>query len=163
MCLIRIFRKGYTMKKMILIAVAILILGLAVPVSARGHEYVGERLNLRNGNQKYPAGVPFHIIHGWIHTSPDGPQGQYDFELEIDGVPVKEDFVDLRADPSGDAVDQYWGWVYNFPDGMTGTHYFTLHYFGPCMSLYGPEYCPVPDRNDVIEDWAFTVKVKFVP
>ncbi len=132
------------MKKIVLITMVILLLGLVVPASAQGQEYVGEKLNLRYGDQRFPAGVPFHIAHGWISTNPKGELGLFDFKLEIDGVPVNEDFVDISADPSGDVVDLYKGWVYNFPQGMTGTHYFTLHYYGPCDDVIGEEYCPPP-------------------
>jgi len=153
------------MKKILWITVAILILGLDVPVSAQGQEYVGERLNLRYGDQKFPAGVPFHITHGWGLSQPGGVNGLFDFDLEIDGVPVQEDFIDRWADPSGDVVDLERMWVYNFPEGMTGTHYFTLHYYGTCLAFYSEEYCQEyyspPDRNEVVE-YAFTVKVRFV-
>lgn len=52
------------MRKIFLIIMASLIMGLVVPVSAHGREYVGDRLNFRDGNQSYPANVPFHIMHG---------------------------------------------------------------------------------------------------
>jgi hypothetical protein len=151
------------MRKIFLIIMASLIMGLVVPVSAHGREYVGDRLNLRDGNQSYPANVPFHIMHGWGLILPGGEIGLFNFELEVDNVPIKEDFVDRFVDPSEDKVAVYKFWVYNFPKGMTGTHSFTFHYYGPCNTLYGPEWCPPPYRNDVIEDWSETVMVTFVP
>jgi hypothetical protein len=54
------------MKKILIITVAILILGLAIPVSAQGREVTGERLYLRieGDEMDFPAGEPFFVMHG---------------------------------------------------------------------------------------------------
>jgi hypothetical protein len=151
------------MKKIVLIAMVVLMLGLAVPASAQGQEYVGDRLNLRDGNQNFPAGVPFHIVHGIGYILPGAETfGLNEVDVEIDGVPVQEDFIDRLVEHWWDGTTLWNLWVFNFPEGMTGTHIFTLHYYCTCWIYNGIENCPRSERNDLVETGTFEVKVKFV-
>ena len=153
------------MKKILVFTVAILILGLAVPVPAQGREVTGEWLDLSIGEQDFPAGEPFYILHGWW-TAPKIPipglVGLLNFELEMDGQLIREDYHFFGADPSEQPTYLYRFWAYNFPDGLTGNHTFTRHYYGPCI-LSGDEYCSPPYRNDVVEEFTYTTVVHFVP
>jgi len=156
------------MKKQPLFVTAILILALlnlAIPSSASAHnEPVGERVIVFNGQIDFTAGTSFNIWHGWVQTSDDGAIGIFDFELDIDGVFLSEDFKMFSAD-SGDPDILWRLWVYNFPDGMTGTHTFTGHWYAPCqyavdwLGFAGP--CATP--NEKVETNTKTLIVNFVP
>ena len=156
------------MKKILLITVAILILGLAVPVPAQGREVTGEQLYLWGvPEQDFPAGEPFFIAHGWINLPrlkpPPGLMGLLTFELEMDGQLIREDYHFFIPDPWEQPIVLYRNWVYNFPEGLTGDHIFTLHYYAPCILAYGEESCPPPYRNEVVELYTYEALVHFVP
>lgn len=155
------------MKKILLVTVAILILGLAVPAPAQGREFTGEQLNLWIAEQEYPAGEPFFVLHGWwlqpnAHVPPSGMDGLFTFELEMDGQPIREDYHLFGAIASEQPIWQYRFWSYNFPEGLTGDHTFTLHYFGPCVVFDGFEKCSPPYRNEAREVITLTAVVHFV-
>ncbi len=88
------------MKKITLIVTVFLVVALlavtypAVVTAAGGP--VGEKIRVRDASIEFPAGAPFYIQHGWIQTSEDGAIGIFDFQLEVDGVLVREDFKDSQ-------------------------------------------------------------------
>lgn len=148
------------MKKTAVILILAAILLMAAPVSARGKERVGDRLNIFiSGTQTFPAGAPFHIVHGWLLAPAQGPPGKYVFKLEVDGVFREADFVEMEVDRS--ISPEFLGrrFVFNFPQGMSGEHTFTGHWWVPCRSV--SEDCTKP--NQLVESRTSTVEVNFEP
>ena len=112
-----------------------LLLGLsaAPSIAAPKNQTVGDRLDLRDGDQTYAASTPFHINHGFVNEVGDRALGLSDFVLDMDGVVLPADFVQwFPARDSGLTVGKLW--FYNFPAGLTGTHTFTRHYFQACIN-----------------------------
>ncbi len=109
-----------------------LLLGLtAAPAMAAPKQPVGDRVDLRDGDQTFPASTPFHIDHGFLHEVGDRAIGLSDFVLDMDGTVLAADFVQRSpAHEHGLTVSQLW--FYNFPMGLTGTHVFTRHYYQAC-------------------------------
>lgn len=155
------------MKKNIFILMLIAILVMAVPAAAKGNEPVGERISVfpPGTPSEFPAGAPFHISHGWWLDPGEGPQGRFDFELEVDGVLRDEDFVSWTVDHSRDPQFLGVGWVHNFPDGMTGTHTFIGHWFAPCQWAVDNLGFPGPcsKRNAKVEALSNSLMVTFLP
>jgi hypothetical protein len=144
-------------------ALFVLALLLTTPVLAREHHPIGDRINLFDGDQAYPANTPFYVMHGmgWHDVIP----GHWSFELEVDGVPVKPTYKELTTDVF-EGYGQYHRSIYtfNFPEGMTGTHVFEGHWILPCQEYlnYGwVEDCARPPEE--IEDWYAIVTVEFTP
>ena len=154
------------MKKMIILLVIALLL-VAVPVAAKTKDTVGEQFDISEGfPTEYAAETPFHIRNGWGAWSPDdAPIGIYDFQLDVDGVFIEEDFVDRYVDSSEKPTMHWLEWVFNFPDGLSaGTHTFTGHWFAPCRVVqeYGyPVTCPLP--NYKLEVYTIPLEVTFSP
>src|SRR5689334_16828305 len=94
-----------------------ILLGLfAAPSAAAPRDQaVGDRLDLRDGDQSFPASTPFHIDHGFGFTIGDNTIGLSDFVLDMDGTPLTADFV--RRSPVGDGITVSKLWFYNFPSG----------------------------------------------
>jgi hypothetical protein len=120
---------------------------------------VGDRLDLRDGDQSFPASTPFHIEHGFAFTIRDNTIGLSDFVLDLDGIPLSADFV--RRSPVGDGVTVSELWYYNFPSGLTGTHEFTRHYFEACNDDTVP--CDGNRINTPVEDFTASAVVTFTP
>ena len=145
------------MKKTTLILLLIAMLVLAAPVSAHGKQRVGERIGVfYDGAQTFPAGEPFHIVHGFVIAPNDGPPGRYLFQLEVDGV-LQEGFLETAVDRS--VLPEFLSrvYVYNFPQGMNGVHTFTGHWLQPCSSV--SDSCAKP--NQLIETRTTVVEVSF--
>ena len=155
------------MKRQSLVTMLLILalLSMATPATAAPKEPVGDRIGVYyGGSMEFPAGAPFHILHGWILSSAGDANGIYDFELEVDGVPRKKDFKMFWIE-SGDPDILQRRWVHNFPNGMTGTHTFTGHWFSPCQpavdnGIY-PGPCATP--NEKVETLTQTLTVTFVP
>ena len=66
-----------------------LLLGLtaAPSMAAPKNQAVGDRLDLRAGDQTFPASTPFHIDHGFAFTIGDKTIGLSNFVLDMDGAP----------------------------------------------------------------------------
>ena len=109
-----------------------IMLGLTVvPAMAAKDQAVGDRIDLRIGDQTFPASTPFHIEHGFLHETGDRAIGRSDFVLDMDGTALAADFVERApAIESGLSFSEVW--IYNFPTGLTGSHEFTRHYFQAC-------------------------------
>lgn len=154
------------MKKMIILLFFVFLLLAAAPAAAETKETVGERINLVDQTPtQLVADTPFHIYHGWWVWAPvDTPIGRYDFQLDINGVIQKEDFVYRYVDSSDKPESLYRDWVFNFPDGLPeGTYTFTGHWFAPCRVVqeYGyPVTCPTP--NDKLEVITESLTVTFI-
>jgi hypothetical protein len=103
----------------ILTAIVLVALGLALGASAETKARVGTRINLFGGAvQTLPAGQPFHVSHGWQLQggTPHGGLGDYGFVLVVDGVELREDFVDkthIENEKFGKLQGR--GWVFNSP------------------------------------------------
>jgi hypothetical protein len=153
------------MKRKVLLLVVIVLLVMAVPVSAKPKTPVGDRINLWGGGPgTFPAGEPFHIKHGWLLILPDeAPVGIWDFQLEVDGVYLTEDFITRQiVGHKPTLVEKYI--VYNFADGMTGTHTFIGHWYGRCQDAVDAGLYPGPctSPNQVVEYGTHTATVEFV-
>ena len=122
----------------LIVPLALLAL-VATPALAGGHERVGDRIGLFSpAPMSFPQGQPFHIAHGHAiapeeRAAPPAPIGRFEFGLDIDGVPVRSDFVErsVLAEEEGPPTFALI-WVFNFPEGMQGTHLFTGHWYAPC-------------------------------
>ena len=104
-----------------------------VPVDAGNVEPIGPWLS--RSDVTFPANTPFHIMHGWNSTGMENPHPQlsYKYALDMDGVPLKFDNLNIYEDPDTDMW--YWLWTYNFPEGLSGTHTFTHHWYGHCKEF----------------------------
>jgi hypothetical protein len=138
-----------------------LLLGLtAAPAMAVPNQPVGDRVNLLDGDQTFPASAPFHIDHGFGHVPGDTAIGLSDFMLDMDGTVLTADFVQ-RGSLGGDGLTFFELWFYNFPSGLTGTHEFTRHYFAACNNDTVP--CDGNRINTPVEDFTASTVVIFTP
>ena len=138
-----------------------LLLGLTASSSlaAPRNQAVGDRIDLRAGDQSYPASTPFHIDHGFAFVIGDRTIGLHKFVLDMDGTPLTADFV--QWEPVGDGVSVSELWFYNFPAGLTGVHEFTRHYFEPCNNDTVP--CDGNRINTPVETFTPSAVVTFTP
>lgn len=159
----------YNMKKIVAFLLILTLLTMANPVFAASKEPAGDRIDLRTGYPiTFPANTPFHIKHGWVSLIPNpqnDPIGIYDFELEVDGVWLEEDFVMRLVDFKNPDYPRQIQWVYNFASGMTGTHTFTGHWYGPCRPLIDQGWYsgPCSTPNARVEAITQTLTITFVP
>lgn len=143
-----------------LVMASTLLLGLAaVPSMAAVKQSVGERVDLRDGDQSFPASTAFHIYHGFLFQRTDNRIGLNTFELDMDGTVLTADFV--RWASAGDGLTVSEVWVYNFPSGLTGTHEFTRHYIQPCDNDLVP--CDGNRINTLMETLTVSAVVTFTP
>ena len=137
-----------------------LLLGVgAAPLLAAPMQAVGDRVDLRDGDQSFPASTAFHIDHGFAFTIGDKRIGLSNFVLDMDGTPLVADFV--RRSPIGDGLTVSELWYYNFPSGLTGAHEFTRHYFEACNNDTVP--CDGRRINTPVEDFTVSAVVTFTP
>lgn len=155
------------MKKLSLFVTIIFIvavLAMTTPAAANPNTPIGDRIIVWNTSIIFAENTPFHIWHGWVQPSTDEAIGIFDFELDVDGVRIQEDFKMFSA-TSGDPDTLWRLWVYNFPDGMTGTHTFTGHWYAPCQyavdNLGYTGACSTP--NEKVENNTKVITVTFVP
>jgi hypothetical protein len=142
------------------LATTVLLGYFAAPsAAAPRHQALGDRLDLRDGDQSFPASTPFHVDHGFAFTIGDNTIGLSDFVLDMDGTPLTADFV--RREPVGDGVTVSKLWYYNFPSGLSGTHEFTRHYFEACNDDTVP--CDGNRINTPVEDLTVSALVTFIP
>jgi hypothetical protein len=135
-----------------------LLLGLtASSMAAPKNQPVGDRIDLRAGNQDFPASTPFHIDHGFAFTIGDRTIGLSNFVLDMDGVPLTADYI--QWSPLGDGLTVSELWYYNFPAGLTGIHEFTRHYFQACNNDSVP--CDGNRINTPVETSTDSVDVTF--
>jgi hypothetical protein len=153
------------MKKKILIILLICLFVFAVPAVAKEKEPVGERINILSGTPtEFPADTPFHIWHGWFEWPPyEAPIGLWDFDLEVDGVYRKEDYIDRFAIPyHGLQPDLFQLYYYNFPEGLpAGEHTFVGRWFVPCMVAVEWGYPPCSIPSELVEDLHIELVVTF--
>jgi hypothetical protein len=144
----------------LVLATTVLLSLFAAPSAAAPRDQaLGARLDLRDGDQSFPASTPFHIDHGFAFTIGDNTIGLSDFVLDIDGTPLMADFV--RWAPVGDGITVSKLWYYNFPSGLTGTHEFTRHYFEACNNDTVP--CDGNRINTPVEDFTVSAVLTFTP
>jgi hypothetical protein len=138
-----------------------LLLGLtaAPSMAAPRFQIVGERLDLRLGDQTFPASTPFHIDHGDVFASGTRTIGLVNFVLDMDGTTLTADFIQWSYVDDGDTVSELW--YYNFPAGLTGVHVFTRHYFVACDNIDVP--CDGNRINTPVEDFTASATVTFSP
>jgi hypothetical protein len=137
------------------------VLGLtAGPAMAAPRQPVGDRVDLRIGDQTFPASTPFHIDHGFLHETGERAIGLSDFVLDMDGTVLTADFVE-RAPALDSGVTFSELWFYNFPSGLTGAHTFTRHYFNACDNDAVP--CDGNRINTPVEVLAVSATVTFAP
>jgi hypothetical protein len=93
------------------------LLGLtaAPSVAAPRHQAVGDRVDLRAGDQTFAASTPFHIDHGFAFLIGDNTIGLDNFVLDMDGTDLTADFI--KWSPVGDGASVSEVWYYNFPAG----------------------------------------------
>jgi hypothetical protein len=141
------------------LAITVLLLGLtaAPSLAAPRDQAVGDRLDLRAGDQAFPGSTPFHIDHGFVFAVGDRTIGLSSFVLDMDGTDLTADFI--RWSPVGDgfSVDELW--YFNFPAGLTGTHVFTRHYFVACDDAGTP--CDGNRINTPVETFTISAVVTF--
>jgi hypothetical protein len=137
------------------------LLGLtaAPSMAAPKDQVVGDRLDLRAGDQAFPALTPFHIDHGFVFERSDRTIGLNDFVLDMDGTPLTADFI--RWSPVGDGLTVSELWYYNFSAGLTGVHEFTRHYFVACNDVDVP--CDGNRINTPVESLTVSAAVAFAP
>jgi hypothetical protein len=138
-----------------------LLLGLtaAPSMAAPRNQAVGDRLDLRDGDQDFPASTPFHIDHGFVFAIGDNTIGRSNFVLDMDGTILTADFI--RWSPVGDGFTVNELWYYNFPAGLTGVHEFTRHYFIACDNDAVP--CDGNPINTPVETQTNSAVVTFTP
>jgi hypothetical protein len=158
-------------KKLFMASMLVLFLMLAfstsVALADKMPKTVGERIYLNdtpdNPDFPYPAGDPFHVIHGFVaYYQINEPIGNgvalSKMTLEVDGELVEPDTIeyDWAAYPQYDI-----GWkvvvklyTFNFPEGLSsGEHTFVRRYFFTCQSylkMGEVESCDHP--GELIED-----------
>jgi hypothetical protein len=99
------------------------------PALAGERAPTGDRIGLFGGDQSYPAGTSFYVLHGNMGVvDEDAAIGRNRFVLEVDGSVVPATYQ-TREEADGLMIHL---WVFNFPDGMTGVHTFTGHWYAPC-------------------------------
>ena len=139
---------------------ATLLLGLtAAPAMAVPNQPVGDRVNLLDGDQTFPASTPFHIDHGFVFAIGENTIGLDNFVLDMDGTVLTADFI--RLSPSGDGFTVNKFWYYNFPAGLTGVHEFTRHYLVACDNRDVP--CDDNRINTPVEIFTVSAVVTFTP
>jgi len=138
-----------------------LLVGLtaAPSMAAPRFQVVGERLDLRLGDQTFPASTPFHIDHGFVFGSGARTIGLDYFVLDMDGTDLTADFIQWSYVGDGNTVSELW--YYNFPAGLTGVHEFTRHYFVACDNINLP--CDGNRINTPVEDFTASATVTFAP
>jgi hypothetical protein len=138
-----------------------LLLGLtaAPSMAAPRYQSIGDRLDLRAGDQTFLASTPFHIDHGFVFSIGDRTIGLANFVLDIDGTILTADFI--RWSPVGDGFTVNELWYYNLPAGLTGVHEFTRHYFVACNNISVP--CDGNRINTPVEVQAVSAVVTFTP
>jgi hypothetical protein len=138
-----------------------LLLGLtaAPSMAAPRDQAVGERLDLRYGDQAFPASTPFHIDHGFVFSTSDNTIGLANFVLDMDSIPLTADFIRWSYVGEGLTVSELW--YYNFPSGLTGIHEFTRHYFVACNNIDVP--CDGNRINTPVEGMTVSAVVTFTP
>jgi len=145
------------------LAVATQILfGLTVTpaMAAPRFQVVGDRLDLRDGDQSFPASLPFHINHGFVFAAGDRTIGLASFVLDLDGTPLAASYT--RWDHVGsDGLTVTEQWFYNLPNGLTGTHEFTRHYFNACDDV--AVACDGERINTPVETLTASAVVTFTP
>ena len=158
------------MKKFVMFLMVIAALIITMPVIAAKLEPVGDQINVLFGPeiQEYPQNTPFFIRHGWRSIIEPGEPpdvaklSKSSFELEIDGVLVEEDYVDMvrvpGEEPGTSVLYQYFYFI--FPDGMTGTHTFTGHWYIECKWMETPDQV-CKDTNAIIEAETRSIEVTF--
>lgn len=123
------------MKRLYLLLIVLCALLVAVPASAAKPEMLGEQINIfTHTPDEYPAGEPFHIVHGWEGLPLGEIQpGKFDFKLYVDGEFVNEDFVEREVSQSDEGPLLLMLWVHNFPGGLeTGSHTFDGYWYSSC-------------------------------
>jgi hypothetical protein len=140
-----------------------LLLGLtaAPSMAAPKDQAIGDRVDLRAGNQTFPASTPFHIDHGFVFTIGDNTIGRSNFVLSMDGTDLTADFIRRSSSTVGDGFTVNELWYYNFPVGLTGVHTFTRHYFVACDNIDAP--CDGNRINTPIETQTNSAVVTFTP
>jgi hypothetical protein len=138
-----------------------LLLGLtaAPSMAAPRNQAVGDRLDLRLGDQTFPASTAFHIDHGFVFAIGDKTIGLDNFVLDMDGTDLTADFI--RWSPVGDGFSVSELWYYNFPAGLTGVHEFTRHYFVACDNIDVP--CDGNRIHTLVEAQTNSALVTFTP
>jgi hypothetical protein len=123
------------MKKFTGIIIAILLLMSVNPVAAYNQSIqpVGDRINLLDGDQTYPADTAFFIADSfyWETGDPIHP-GRFDIKLAVDDHFVNEVSVQHLVMRGDDVNIVIIAWLYNFPDGMQGEHTFEMYFIVPC-------------------------------
>jgi hypothetical protein len=152
--------KEIVMKKTIIfLTIAALLIVVSPAIAARSLP-TSPKINILYGvDIDFPANSAFHIAHGWsidLATESRAVLARADFELQIDGVYVAEDFVTRDASVPG-SVAKYF--VFDYPGGMTGTHEFTGHWYLQCK--HSGEVCV--DKNAMVEIYTNTITVTFTP
>jgi hypothetical protein len=155
------------MNKPTVILLVLILFVITTPVAAKARVLVGERVHLGvsggDPTTEFPADEPFHILHGWRLESGTKRINLYNFELDVDGVRVEEDFIFRWSEPE-DLKYLNIGWAYNFPDGMAaGEHVFTGHWYGPCQPLVdnGDYEGPCAQPNEVVEALMLEIQITF--
>jgi hypothetical protein len=138
-----------------------LLLGLtaAPSMAAPRDQAVGERLDLRYGDQAFPASTPFHIDHGFVFSTSDNTIGLANFVLDMDSIPLTADFIRWSYVGDGLTVNEL-GYT-NVPTGLTGIHEFTRHYFVACNNIDVP--CDGNRINTPVEGMTVSAVVTFTP
>ena len=139
------------------LATTILLGVTAAPsMAAPGHQAAGDRLDLRDGDQSFPASTPFHIAHGFFFLPGDRAIGLSRMTLDMDGTVLTADFVEWEHLTDSKVSEL---WVYNFPAGLTGTHVFTRHYLSPCDNDTIP--CDGSRIHTLVETFTPSAEVTF--
>ncbi len=137
----------------------LLSLSAAPSMAAPRNQAVGDRIDLRGGDQTFPASTPFHIDHGFVFAIGDKTIGLNNFVLDMDGTDLTADFVRWSFIGDGFTVNELW--YYNFPAGLTGVHEFTRHYFVACDNDAVP--CDGNRINTRVETLTLSAVVTFTP
>jgi hypothetical protein len=146
-----------------LVFASTLLLGLtaAPSLAAPRNQAVGDRVDLRDGDQAFPASTPFHIDHGFVFAVGDNTIGLDNFVLDMDGTILTADFIRWSSSTVGDGFKVNEVWYYNFPAGLTGIHEFTRHYFLACDNVDVP--CDGNRINTPVESLTVSAVVTFTP
>jgi hypothetical protein len=147
------------LESIVTVLAAVLFLTAAPSLAAPKNQPIGDRVDLRLGDQDFPASTPFHIDHGFAFEIGDRTIGLNDFVLDMDGTPLKADFVQRSPVGGGITVSEFW--YYNFPAGLTGIHEFTRHYFQACDNGVVP--CDGSRINTPVEVLTVSAVVTFTP
>jgi hypothetical protein len=92
-----------------------LVLMLVSPVLASTHTPTGDQINLFfSDSQEFPAGTAFFVRHDWLEGR-GYPVGIFDFQVELDGVSVRETYVERTITVGENGPEFLFLWVFNFP------------------------------------------------